>query len=165
MRRMLIPCLALLVAFPAASSPASAQHDTASAADLEKELALLRRDLRAEKKRLIALNVPLTDTEATKFWPLYEQYSTETSKLYDEQLSLIKDYAAKQDSLTDAEASRIIKRWSDVQVRQAQTRQKYIPLFEQVIPGRKVARFFQLDHRIQLLVDLQLASEIPLVVQ
>ena len=165
MKRMIVPSLALVLAFTAPSSAAVAQKDTATAVDVEKDLALLRRDLRSEKKKLIALNVPLTETEATRFWPVYDQYAVEMSKHYDRFYSLIKEYAANQKTLTDAQAADLIKRWSRVQVELAQTREKYVPLVEKVIPGKKAALFFQVDRRLYALMDMQVASEVPLVIQ
>ena len=165
MKRMIVPSLALVLAFTAPSSAAVAQKETATGVDVEKDLALLRRNLRSEKKKLIALNVPLTETEATRFWPVYDQYAAEMSKHYDQFYSIIKDYAATQRTLTDAQASDMIKRWSRIQVELAQTREKYIPLIEKVIPGKKAALFFQVDRRLYALMDMQVASEVPLVIQ
>ena len=165
MKRPLISLLALGVAFAAPTSSAIAQKETPTGYDVEKDLQLLRRNLRAEKKKLIAVNVPLTETEATKFWPVYDQYALDMSKQYDEFYALIKDYAANQKTLTDAQASDMLKRWSTIQVAIAQTRQKHIPLIEKVIPGRKAAHFFQIDRRLYELMDLQIAQEIPLVLQ
>ena len=59
----------------------------------------------------------------------------------------------------------MVKRWSDIQVRLAQTRQKYVPMFEKVVAGKKAAHFFQIDRRLYALMDLQVASEVPLVLQ
>ena len=87
------------------------------------------------------------------------------SKNYDEFYAVIKDYAANQKTLTDAQASSMIKRWSSIQVSVAQTRSKYIPMVEKVIPGKKAALFFQIDRRLYALLDLQVASEVPLVLQ
>jgi hypothetical protein len=109
--------------------------------------------------------VALTETEATKFWPVYDEYVAEMAKANDEFYAVIKDYAANQKTLTDAQASSMIKRWAEIQVKQAQVRQKYIPLVEKVIPGRKAALFFQIDRRLYALMDLQVASQIPLVAQ
>jgi len=106
-----------------------------------------------------------TETEATKFWPVYDQYAAEMSKHYDEFYAVIKDYAANQKTLTDAQAVSMIKKWSDIQVEVAQTRQKWVPAIEKVIPGKKAALFFQIDRRLYALMDLQVASEVPLVVQ
>src|SRR5215204_7154122 len=165
MRRVIFSCLVLVVALAAAPGNASAQTETAMGVEIEKDLALLRRNLRGEKKKVIALNVPLTETEATKFWPVYDQYAAEMSKHYDEFYAIIRDYAANQKTLTDAQALGMIKRWSDIQVELAQTRKKYVPLIEKLLPGKKAALFFQVDRRLYELMDLQVASHVPLVAQ
>jgi hypothetical protein len=157
--------LAMVVALAAPSSRSFAQTETATGVEVEKDLALVRRNLRAEKKKILAENVPLTETEATKFWPVYDQYAAEMSKHYDEFYALIKEYAANQKTLTDEQAISILKKWSDIQVDVAKTRQKWVPLIEKVIPGRKAAHFFQIDRRLYALMDLQVASQIPLVIQ
>ena len=165
MTRIIFSCLVLTIAVTAAGSNAFAQRETTTGVEVERNLALLRRDLRAEKKQLIALNVSFTEAEATKFWPVYDQYVAEMAKHNDEFYALIKEYAANQKTLTDEQAISILSRWADIQVKQAQTRQKYIPIIEKVIPGRKAALFFQIDRRLYALMDLQVASQIPLLAQ
>jgi hypothetical protein len=155
----------MVVALAAPSTRSFAQQETVTGVEVEKDLALVRRNLRAEKKKILAANVPLTETEATKFWPVYDQYAAEMSKHYDAFYAVIKDYAANQKTLTDAQAISMIKRWSDIQVELAQTRQKWVPAIEKVIPGKKAALFFQIDRRLYALMDLQVASEVPLVIQ
>ena len=129
----------------------------------DKDLQLLRKDLRSMKKQLVAANMPLTDVEAQKFWPVYDQYTAETVKLYDARYAIVKDYADHINNLTDEQAQSIARRWSDADAAAIQLRQKYFPLFEKVIAGKKTALFFQIDRRLALMIDLQLASEIPLV--
>ena len=165
MIKTIFSCFVLLLAFTAANSTALAQRETANGVEVEKDLALLRRDIRAEKKKIIAANLTLSETEATKFWPVYDEYVAEMTKHNDEFYGLIKDYAANQKTITDAQASAMIKRWIEVQIQQSQTRQKYIPLFEKVVPGKTVALFFQIDRRLYALLDLQVALEIPLIVR
>ena len=142
-----------------------AQKETASGVEIDKDIQLMRRNLRADKKQLIALNLPLTADEATKFWPVYEQYAADMSKVYDEFYNLIKDYAAVQKTITDEQASTMMKRWAELNVQLAQTRQRYVPIVEKAIPARKAAHFFQIDRRLYSLLDLQVASQIPLVMQ
>jgi hypothetical protein len=96
---------------------------------------------------------------------VYDQYAAEMKTHYDEFYSVIKDYAANQKTLSDAQAVSMVKRWSDIQVDVAKTRQKFVPLVEGVIPGKKAALFFQIDRRLYALIDLQVASEVPLVLQ
>ena len=163
--RRIFPALVLVTAFAAPSAVALAQTETATGVSVEKDLALVRKNLRAEKKKLIALNVPLTEAEATKFWPVYDEYALAMSKHYDEFYAVIKDYAANQKTLTDAQAIQMITRWSQIQVDVAQERQKWLPKFEKVIPGKKAALFLQIDRRLYALMDMQVASEVPLVIQ
>ena len=134
-------------------------------AEYDKYMGLLRKDLRAGKKELIALNLPLTESEAVKFWPVYEQYSNEVAKVYDARVSLLKEYAANISSLSDSAAASLAKRTLDNDAAMTKLRQQYAPVIGKVLPGKKAALFFQLDKRVGMLIDLQLASEIPLVVQ
>lgn len=134
-------------------------------AEFDKNMELMRQDLRSGKKQIIAANLPLTDAEATKFWPVYDQYVGEIRKQNDQFYALIKEYAVNQKTMTDAQAVSLIKRWIDAQAEMIKIKQKYIPIVEKVIPGKKAALFFQLDRRLSALMDLQVASEIPLITQ
>jgi len=165
MKKIIFSCFVLILTLAAANNTAVAQRETVNGVEVEKDLALIRRDIRADKKQIIAANVTLTETEATKFWPVYDQYVADMTKHNDEFYSLIKDYAANQKTITDVQAASMIKRWAEIQIGQAQTRQKFIPLFEKVIPARKVALFFQIDRRLYALLDMQVSSQIPLIVQ
>jgi len=165
MKKSLFSCLVLLIALTATGSVAFAQQETATGVNVDADLALVRRDLRADKKKLIALNVPFTESEATKFWPVYDQYAAAMSKHYDVFYALIKDYAANQKTLTDAQATAMLKRWADIQVDLTKERVKFIPIVEQVIPGRKAALFFQIDRRLYAMMDLQIAAQVPLLIQ
>jgi len=127
------------------------------------DLQLLRKDLRSQRKQMIAANVTLSDAEAQKFWPIYDQYAAELAKINDTKLSLIKEYAASYAAFTDAQAQSIMERWTSADDAVIQLRIKYIPILEKALPGKKAALFFQVDRRIGLLIDVQLASEIPLV--
>jgi hypothetical protein len=149
-----------------AQETASASQ-SASAAGVEsfsdQQMALLRKDIRSIKKQLIAANLTLTDAEATKFWPVYEQYSVEFGKINDTRTALIKEYADGYGSLTDQQADSLIRRWLDTDIAASALRQKYVPIVRTVLPGKKAATFFQLDRRISMLIDLQLTSQLPLV--
>ncbi|MBC7900557.1 MAG: hypothetical protein H7070_10960 [Saprospiraceae bacterium] len=131
--------------------------------ETDKYINLLRKDLRSDKKQLIAANMNLTEAEAVKFWPVYDQYAIEGMKIYDARIALVKEYAANYDKLTDAEAKSLNKRSIDIDESMTKLRQKYVPIVAKVLPGKKSALFFQIDKRLALLIDLQTASEIPMV--
>ena len=132
-------------------------------ASLDQDIQLLRQDIASQKKQLIASNLVLTDTEATKFWPIYDRYQAEYMKIGDTKVALIKEYAQNWGSVTDEQALQYLRRSQDVEESVVQLRKKYVPIVSKVLPGKKTATFFQLDRRIALLLDLQLASQIPLV--
>jgi len=149
------------LAVPAARAQASASNDSPAVTD--RDIQLLRQDLRSNKKQLIAANLTLTDAEATKFWPVYDQYSAEVTKLGDQRYALIKEYAQNFGALTDVQAKSLIDRSLALDEAVTQLRIKYVPIVNKVLPGTKTATFFQMDRRISTLIDLQLSSQIPLV--
>jgi len=144
-------------------SSATASPSKNNQASIDQDVSLLRQDIRSKKKQLIAANLTLTDAEATKFWPVYDQYSAEQAKLGDEKYALIKEYAQNFGSLTNDQALSLTNRSLALDEKVVQLRTKYVPIINKVLPGTKTATFFQMDRRITALLDLQLASEIPLV--
>jgi hypothetical protein len=124
---------------------------------------LMRQDIRSERKKVVAANMPLTETEATKFWPVYDRYVAETIKVNDVRFDLLKEYAKNYNTATDEQADSFIKRWLALDQDNTQLRLKYIPEFEKVISHKKTAMFFQIDRRVSMMIELQLASQVPLV--
>ena len=143
-------------------SSADSNQVTAQQVD-EANIQLMRQDIRSERKKIVAANLPLTETEATKFWPLYDRYIGETIKINDGRYALIKEYAQNYQSMTDDQADSFIKRWLGFDQDNTALRMKYIPEFEKVISRKKTAMFFQMDRRLSMVVELKLASQVPLV--
>ena len=160
---LVIACTLTLASTPlfaqAAQSAPSAQPNSASDQDIQ----MLRADLRAQRKQITAQNMTLTADEATKFWPIFDQYRKEAIKPNDDRWALIKEYAASYDTMTDAQARDYITRSNAIDEQLAALRMRYVPVFEKVISARKTALWFQIDRRIDLLINLQLASAIPMV--
>ena len=129
----------------------------------DKDLDLLRKDIRSQRKQLIAANLKLTDQEATKFWPVYDQYVSELITINDRKFGLIQEYADNYGKLTNEQSLSFIRRWLDADIEIAHLRQKYVPIVSTVLDGKKSATFFQLDRRIAMMIELQLSSQMPLV--
>jgi hypothetical protein len=136
---------------------------TPAQSSVDQDVALLRKDIRSDKKQIIAANLQLTDAESQKFWPVYDQYTAELTKINDAKVAAIKDYAANYSTLTDDKALALTRQIIGIEESVGQLRLKYVPIFSKVISGKKTALFFQLDRRLTMLVDLQVASEVPLV--
>ena len=129
----------------------------------DQDLNLLRKDLRSKRKQLIAANLKLTDSEASKFWPVYDQYVTDLIAINDKKFGLIQDYADNWGRMTNEQSLLFSRQWLDMDIQIAQLRQKYVPIVSKVLDGKKTATFFQLDRRIAMMMELQVASQMPLV--
>jgi hypothetical protein len=140
-------------------APATSQQDQGLT---DQDIQMLRKNLRSQRKQVIAANLKLTDAEAKMFWPLYDQYVAELVKINNTKYELIKQYVRAQGNLTDAQADSAVKQWIGVDQSVSELRLKYIPVFRKVLSAKNTALFYQLDRRVQLMIDLQLASALPL---
>jgi hypothetical protein len=129
----------------------------------DQDIEMLRADLRAQRKQITAQNMILTADEATKFWPIFDQYRLEAIKPNDERWAVIKDYAANYGTMTDAQAQEYMTRSTAVDQQLLDLRMKYVPVFEKVISAKKTALWYQIDRRIDLLINLQFSTLIPMV--
>ena len=146
---------------PAAQSGtgAGAQPNTVTDQDIE----MLREDIRAQRKQITAQNMTLTADEATKFWPIFDQYRKAAIKPNDDRWALMKEYAATYNTMTDAQAQNYMARANAIDEQLLALRMKYVPVFEKVISAKKTALWYQIDRRIDLLINLQFSSMIPMV--
>ena len=140
----------------------AAQSTAMNSSTLDEEIAMMRSDLRGNRKKIIAANMKLTPDEAQWFWPTYEEYVNELVKTNSAKYALIKEYL-RNENMTDDQADTLSKRWVEVDESVAQLRLKYIPIFRKVLSAKSTAMFFQLDRRVQMMIDLQLTSSLPLV--
>ena len=139
-----------------------AVHRVISPTVTDADIALLRQDIRAMKMRVIGENLPLNDTEAQKFWPIYKHYADDLHEVHNEKYALLKQYAETWSTMTDQDALIYVRRSMEVDAEAQALRLKYVPVVTQVLPGKKVATFFQLERKLVMMVDLQLFSQIPL---
>ncbi|MGA7223928.1 MAG: hypothetical protein WBX16_13785 [Candidatus Acidiferrales bacterium] len=173
MKHMLMTGILVLGVFGVSAWATRAQmsggtQDTSTAAPnsqagLDQDIDMLRKDIRSKKKQLIAANLTLTDADATRFWPVYDQYTADLVKINNEKYALIKEYANSWGTISNEQSLDLIKRALAVDEQVAQLRIRYVPIFLGVLTGQKTATFFQLDRRLQAMIDLQLMSQLPLV--
>jgi len=162
--------VALLLGASVMQAPAHAQQTATvkpiatsdkplTAADID----TLRAELRSSKKQVTAATLKLTDAEATKFWPVYDQYAAEVASVRNSQSTLIAEYANTYGKYDDKAATDFITRWLDLDVKTTTLRAKYVPIVGKVLPGVKATTFFQIDRRLSMAMDLKLASMLPIL--
>jgi len=156
-------CMPLVVA----GSPLLAQEKPTLSenqeANFKAYVELLRTDLKKSKVSILTEMMQLTPEEASTFWPLYNNYDKGLTTLADERLAFIRMYAESQGSLTDAKVTEIANGFLDMESRRLQLRKEYFQTMSKSLSPKLAARFLQIESQIEKLVDLQIASQLPIV--
>ena len=124
---------------------------------------LVREKIKTDKKLFIAQNMNLTESEAKVFWPVYEDYQKELGKLLNKTAKLIDNYAANYQTMTEEAAKGLIDGYLAIETERVTLMKSFLPKFRKVLPEKKVARYYQLENKINAIVKYELAKLIPLV--
>ena len=135
----------------------------AGAQDIQSEIELTRAVIQTERQALVAAGLDLTPTEADAFWPLYREYQGQRAILGDREVKLITDYADNYGVMTDDKAKVMLDDWLDLQGKELSLKKKYAKKFRKILPDLKVARYFQIENKLDAVIDNEVAKEIPLV--
>jgi hypothetical protein len=146
-----------------AQAPKAPDDPAKVRAEIEKAIEALRTDARAGKADILGKTMKLDSAQAAAFWPVYKQYEAEAEVLGDERLSIIRDLVEHFDTLDDAKAKALIDRQMALEEKKLALQTKYKDEMLKVLPAKTVARFFQVNSRLNTLVEVDVASEIPLV--
>ena len=130
---------------------------------LESYMELMRADLRTAKVAIITEVMQFTDEQSEIFWPIYREYQLEIEKLNDEAIYLIQEYMAGYGKHTDKDAEKLLKKRFGIDKKQIGIEEKYLRRMNRVLPTKTVVKFFQLEHTLGLLIDLQIAAELPFI--
>ncbi len=132
---------------------------------IDSTIAVVRANMRADRAALITTGMNFNDKDGAAFWPIYQQYEYERSRLDDRRAAVIKQYTQKYPNLTDAEAKAMAEQMFDCESRQAELKKKYYKKFNKVLPALTVTKFFQLERRIDLLMDMNVEYSLPPLTQ
>lgn len=133
------------------------------AADAEDEIAMIREMAATERLALVTANMDLTEAEGKDFWPLYRQYRTEVTKLDDRGLAMIEDYAENSQDMSNEKARQITEEWFEIEQERLSVKQRHARKFRSALSEIKVARLLQIENKIDLVNQLEVASQIPLM--
>ncbi len=151
---------ACIVAGSLCAAPACAQTTSDDAAIMA-AVDAVRTDLKSEKKEIVTETMQLNDLDAKKFWPVYEKYQLEVDKLTDERIAIVKQYLDKYWTVSDTDAIALTKQVLNWQTKRNELRKKYLDIFVKSTSGVTAAKFFQVEHRLDLLLDLKVAAGVP----
>jgi hypothetical protein len=124
----------------------------------DEDIQPLRKDIGSQKKQIVAANMDLTDSEAEKFWPVYDRYAADVAKVYDTKIAVIQGYLDNYQTMSGDQAESYLRQRAAAEEDLMQVRVKYLPEFRKVLTGRETAPFYQIDWRLDLMINLQLAQ-------
>ena len=122
---------------------------------------LARSDVRTQKSVILAQNLPLTESEAEKFWPLQREYDLEFTKLLDERYEAILRFADQYGTMTNEQATKLAETTFEIESKRTALKRKYFKKFSKAVPALKAAQFFQIENIVNMLLDLQIAASLP----
>jgi hypothetical protein len=175
--RLLLPILfvqSVLVPHPAGAQTEKQKPENNAAvsaeADVQKKnieeyIDLLRKGVRQQKAEIMGAVMVLSADEATKFWPIYSEYDAELIKLNDQRVANINEYARAYNQMTDEKADDLIQKSLAYQKQRAELLAKTYDRVKQAVGAITAARFVQVEHQLLLIIDLQIASSLPVVGQ
>lgn len=149
-RSAILLALAGLLAVPAV---ASAQTT---------DLAVTRQQIQSDRQAIVAANLPMSEDQARQFWPVYQDYRAEVGKIVDQRQALL-TAPVTGDSLSEKQINQTMDDWVKLNVQYAQTQQKWLKKFQPILGARGTIRYYQIEKRLDLIVETSLASAIPLV--
>jgi hypothetical protein len=153
----------MLPSFATSATSSTILSSESGSGNLDSYIQVLRSDLRTQKSEIITENMNFSEKESTAFWPIYRKYEAELMKLNGEKIELIKDYAKSFSSMTDAKAKELTEKALGLEGKRTGLKKKFFKEFSKVLSPKTVLKFFQVDNRIELIVNVQIAAELPMV--
>ncbi len=157
--RLLLAATLIFWLSPAAVRAAESGGLAAPQANLD----VLLSTIRANRKALIAVNLALTDEQAARFWPVYDRYQAEMSAVGDRLAALVKDYIANFRDLSNERALKLTEDYLAAEADRVQVRRTYLGEFAKILPGRTVARFYQIDNKMDAVLRYDIAATVPVI--
>jgi len=151
--RSLIIALCLAGTLVAAPAPAQDERDL---------MELIRAQISTNRQALVAENLALTPAESEVFWPLYRRYQADRAELADRRVALLTEFRDSFDQLTDEQARRMLDDYVDYESDTVKLRRRYIRQFRKVLPERTVLRYFQIENKLDTIVNFELSRVVPL---
>ena len=155
--RTTIIVIALTAIMAFVSIPAFAQDKPVD------NMELVREKMRADKKLFVAEGMQLTETEAKVFWPIYDSYQKELGKLFDREIKLIQNYAKNYETMSDEVAKSLVDEYMAIEGDHLKLRQSYLAKFRKVLSEKRVARYYQLENKVEAVIEYDIAKQIPLM--
>jgi hypothetical protein len=149
-----------------ATKPAGPQRPAALSNEdlnLRAYMELLRTDLRRQKTQLMEQVMQFDSDEAAKFSPLYKEHNAELARIGDRKQAMITKYTDNYEAMTDALADELIRDAIEIDQQRHDLMVKTYQRMKGALGGVSAARFLQVENQMLMLIELQVASSLPVI--
>jgi hypothetical protein len=131
----------------------------------KEQIELTRWSIQSERRTTVANNLQLSEQESKVFWPLYDDYRAAMGKVGERTVKLITDYADayNKSNLSNDQAVKMVNDYLSIETEKLKVKKRYVKRFQEVLPPKKLARFFQIDNKMDAFINAAIAKEVPLV--
>lgn len=136
---------------------------TVAVAQGQDEIEITRSVIEAKRKALIANNMELSEAKSQAFWHVYNEYQEEMRKVNDQRINVMLEYAKNLDNMSDEKAAELMKQYFEYEGRWHKVRKAYVKKFQKVLTTKQVARFYQIENKMDAIINYDLAKAVPLV--
>jgi polyribonucleotide nucleotidyltransferase len=151
-----------LVALTLGTSTMAQEATEQAVAGSKDAIELTRAEIQTDRQAIVTAAMDFTEPESKAFWPLYREYRDSLAKVGDRKVALITDFAKNYETLTDEQAKSMTKEMFDIQDKELSVRRDYVKKMEKVLPPKKLARFCQVENKLDSVINYELAGMIPL---
>jgi len=145
------------------SQPAQSSASATQKKNVQAYIDLMRSNVRDQKAEIMGSVMELNAADSAKFWPIYSEYDAELSKVNDLRIANIKEYAANYSQMTDTKADELIQNAMNFRKQRSELLAKYYGQVKEALGAVTAARFAQIEDQLLLIIDLQIASSLPIV--
>jgi pyruvate formate-lyase activating enzyme-like uncharacterized protein len=134
----------------------------ASAQQERDMIEVLRAQINTDRQAVVALNMELSEKQSEAFWPVYREYHEKRDELADRRVKLLMEFRDNQVGMTAEQASQILKDAIDLEDKLNDLKHNYRSDFEKVLGPRHALRYYQIENKLDAVINYELASVVPL---
>jgi hypothetical protein len=123
---------------------------------------LIKTQVGTQRQALVAENLQLTEEESTSFWPVYRSFHSERDKLVDRRIKLLMEFRDNFDGLSEEQSKKLLDDYIALQGEQLALRKKWVKNFRAVLSEKTTLRYFQIENKLDAIIDFDLAQVVPL---
>lgn len=130
---------------------------------MDQQIELARQASNMDRQALLLDNVQFTADESDLFWPAWKEYRLATQANGDRMVTLLKDFAANYENMDNLKADELMTDYFSIKMQDLTIKQQFAQKINVFLSAKKVMRITQVENKLDAAIQMEIATEIPLV--